>query len=244
VENLWEASVGLGYSTVSVADGRLYTLGYDVEQELDVVFCLDAETGEELWTHAYPAKIWNLMHAGGTLTTPTVDGDVVFTSNREGRLFCFDAANGESRWERDLAAELELTPPKWGFAASPIVLGDMLVLNLGRLLAVEKESGETLWVTEESSGAAYSTPELFEYGGKPHAATFDSDGLAVHDLTDGARIAFHEWKTQFDVNSATPVAVAGKLFVSSGQLGPGSSRLSRSSGPGNTRAWRPTASAS
>jgi len=215
-KDLWKASVGLGYSTVSVANGRLYTLGYDVEQELDVVFCLDAETGEEVWTHAYPAKIWNLMHAGGTLTTPTVDGDVVYTSNREGKLFCFDAATGEIRWERDLAAELELTPPKWGFAASPIVFGNMLVLNLGRILALEKESGETIWITEESSGSAYSTPELFARGDRSLLAAFNSDGLAVHDLKDGARVAFHEWKTQFDVNSATPIAVAGKLFVSSG----------------------------
>ncbi|MEM9801148.1 MAG: hypothetical protein AAGA20_12545, partial [Planctomycetota bacterium] len=57
-EDLWRVELGLGYSTVSVADGRLYTMGYDREAGLDSVFCLDALTGEIIWQHSYPSEIW------------------------------------------------------------------------------------------------------------------------------------------------------------------------------------------
>ncbi len=56
-ESLWELEVGLGYSAMSLRDGRLYTMGFDAEAELDLVWCLDAESGEEIWVHSYPAKI-------------------------------------------------------------------------------------------------------------------------------------------------------------------------------------------
>ena len=29
-ENLWEMNIGIGYSSVSIADGRLFTMGYNV----------------------------------------------------------------------------------------------------------------------------------------------------------------------------------------------------------------------
>ena len=83
-ESVWSTNVGIGYSSFSIADGRLFTLGYDKEAKLDLVFCLDAETGEEIWSHSYASKIWARAHGGGTLTTPVVDGDFVYTSNREG----------------------------------------------------------------------------------------------------------------------------------------------------------------
>src|SRR5262245_39597621 len=89
-EPLWRVQIGLGYSSVAVRDKRVYTLGFDKDLNQDVVFCLDAATGKELWTHAYAAKIWDLYHGGGTLTTPAVDEKRVYVSEREGWLHCLD----------------------------------------------------------------------------------------------------------------------------------------------------------
>ncbi len=214
-EPLWSLEVGLGYSSVSIQDGRLYTMGYDEMAGLDLVWCLDAETGEELWVHTYPAEIWNQMHGGGTLTTPSIDGDVVYTLNREGNLFCLDAENGEVLWQKQLAQEFDLEPPTWGFGASPLVLDDMLIVNVGKVLALAKDDGDVLW-TSKQYGHAYSTPCDFELEGRPALAVFNSAGLAVIDRTDGDERYFHEWKTQYDINAATPIVVDGKIFVSSG----------------------------
>lgn len=213
---LWQKNVGLGYSSVAVAGGRLYTLGYDKDLELDVVHCLDAVTGEEVWTHAYPSKIWDLYHKGGTLTTPSVDGDVVYVAEREGRVHCLDAKTGEVKWEKELAKENGLDVPQWGFSASPFVLGDALVLNYGKVIALDKRTGAPLWKTEKSYGDAYSTPIDITYKGAPALAVFTGSGLAIFAAKGGAEVALTPWETKYDVNAMTPVVLGERLFISSG----------------------------
>ena len=139
---LWSARVGLGYSNVSIAGGRLYTLGHDPEALRDNVVCLDAATGEELWRHEYEAQTMANFHGGGSLTTPTVDGDVVFVCGRRGRAFALDAKTGAVRWERDYKAELELEDTEYGFSASPLALDDKLVLVFGGMVVfLDKTNG-------------------------------------------------------------------------------------------------------
>jgi outer membrane protein assembly factor BamB len=214
-EPLWAARVGLGYSSVAVANGRLYTLGFDKDLELDVVHCLDAKTGAEVWTYAYPSKIWDLYHKGGTLTTPAVDGDVVYVAEREGRVHCFDAATGEVRWEKQLTKEHGLDVPQWGFSASPLVVGDALVLNYGKVIALDKKTGAAKWNTEKSYGDAYSTPIDFTYKGAPALAVFTGAGLAILSAK-GDELALTPWKTKYDVNAMTPIVLGERMFISSG----------------------------
>jgi outer membrane protein assembly factor BamB len=212
----WKANVGLGYSCVSIAAGRLFTMGHDVERGLDVIVCLDAETGEEHWSHEYPAERWNKMHAGGTNSTPTVVGDRVYTLNREGWFKCLSAAKGELLFERNLKEELALELPEWGFAASPLSLDDGLYLNVGVVLSVDPKSGDTIWRTEKDYGHAYSTPAAFSDGETQALAIHDSKGLAVLDRRNGEELGFQEWKAAFEVAAATPVVLESGVFVSSG----------------------------
>ena len=222
-KNLWEAQVGLGYSAAVVSAGRLYTMGHMAEDGMDVIWCLDPTTGEEMWAQSLPAKIWNKFHGGGTNATPSVDGDKVYVLNREGNFLCLDAASGEILWKRNLTEEWKLTLPTWGLAASPLVLDDMLVLNVGPVVALDKENGEVLWKTRDM-GHAYATPVDFQLGGSPVLASFGGLGLFVLDRAGGEVMFEHEWRTQYDVNAATPVVVGEKLFISSG-YGHGGSML-------------------
>jgi outer membrane protein assembly factor BamB len=213
---LWSAQVGLGYSSVSIADGRLYTMGYDNEGKLDLVWCMDAETGEELWAHAYESKIWNEFHEGGTLTTPTVDGGVVFTTNREGNVYCLDAETGDVEWHQNYFEEHDLEYPQWGFAASPVALEGQLIVNLGKVFSLDKKTGEINWVTE-NYGHAYSTPTPFELEGTPALAVFNGKGLAILDLEGGEEIFFHAWTQKYETNAASPIVMDDKIYISSGQ---------------------------
>ena len=215
-EPLWKASIGIGYSSVAVSAGRVYTIGFDKELGQDVVFCFDAKTGEEVWAHAYPAKIYDLYHGGGTLTTPSVDGDLVFVSEREGLLQCLKAASGEVVWEKQAAKEFGLDVPQWGFSASPLVLGDVVIQNYGKVIAFDKKKGTPAWKTKKSYGDAYSTPVDFAFGERRALALFGGNGLAILAAADGEELSFTPWQTRYNVNAATPVVLERRVFISSG----------------------------
>lgn len=217
-EDLWRREVGLGYSTVVVQDGRAITMGYDKDTGLDSVWCLDAQTGEVRWRHTYPSKIWNQAHEGGTVNTPTFDGDVVYSLNREGNFYCLDVKSGEVRWHTILMPEgnpHELEIPTWGFSASPLVVGEHLYLNCGRLLAIEKSSGKVLWRSNDY-GHGYGTPIAFDQAGTAVLAAMNGKGLGVVRQKDGSEVgAFELAGKSRGIHAATPVLVEdGTLFVS------------------------------
>jgi len=215
-EPLWTAEVGLGYSTFSVSQGRLYTAGWDEASGQDIVYCLDASTGEEQWRHTCKAEKWAKFHGGGTNCTPSVDGDDVYVLNREGKYTLLDAASGREKWVVDLMAEYDLTLPTWGFAASPLILDDMVVLNVGRVLAFEKGSKKLRWQSEDY-GHAYSTPTACELAGEDVLAVMGGKALLVLERRSGRELASMEWETKYDVNAASPVQVDDeRIWISSG----------------------------
>ncbi|HAL04747.1 MAG TPA: alcohol dehydrogenase, partial [Verrucomicrobiales bacterium] len=91
-KRLWKAKVGTGFSSITVSDGRAYTMGNSGRgrgKEQDTVFCFDAATGKELWSHSYGAKLDPKYYDGGTSATPTIDGANVYTLSKDGLLICF-----------------------------------------------------------------------------------------------------------------------------------------------------------
>jgi outer membrane protein assembly factor BamB len=89
---IWKASVGTGFSSVSVSQGRIYTMGN--ADEKDTIWCLDARTGKPIWQHSYDAALNPQYYEGGPGSTPTVHGNKVFTISKWGDVFCLDAVKG------------------------------------------------------------------------------------------------------------------------------------------------------
>jgi len=118
---LWRASVGIGFSSLSVSQGRVYTMGNTNHE--DTVWCFDAKTGEQVWHYSYAAPLGPQWYEGGPASTPTVDGDRVVTISKWGNVFCFDAARGTVLWQRDLRRDGVKTN-RWGFAGSPLNCGN------------------------------------------------------------------------------------------------------------------------
>ncbi|MBI3413905.1 MAG: PQQ-binding-like beta-propeller repeat protein [Verrucomicrobia bacterium] len=210
----WKAAVGIGFSSVSVVNDRVFTMGY--VDEKDVVWCLDAATGKVLWKHAYDADLGDKFFEGGPTSTPTLAGEVVYTSSRWGDVFCFEAASGKIRWSKNLQKETGLRIPDWGFAGSPVVHENLLLLNLGDAgIAVEKETGKLVW-TSANKDAGYSTPLRFARNGETFAILGSAKSFVAVNAKTGKESWRIPWPTQYGVNAADPVLDGDLMFISSG----------------------------
>ena len=207
---LWRADVGAGYSSFAVVGGRVYTMGN--ADKNDTVFCLNADTGEIVWRKSYPCGEGD--HPGPR-ATPTVDGKVVYTLSREGHLLALDAASGNPIWGKHLPKDFGAKPEQWGFACSPLVLGDRLILDAGPTLALNKQTGALVWKSGEDK-AGYSSPTVFEVAGKTLLAVFPEFGPILRQAADGKELARLRWETEYGVNVATPIVQGNRVFFSSG----------------------------
>tara|TARA_R110002049_G_scaffold27321_2_gene94146 strand:+ start:312540 stop:313703 length:1164 start_codon:yes stop_codon:yes gene_type:complete len=212
----WRVSVGLGLSNVVVSAGALYTIGN--EENVDTVVCLDAATGEAMWSHSYPCATDPNEFDGGPTSTPTVDTSVgaVYTLSRSGDLFCFDASSGEVRWNANVSQLANVRIPAWGFAGSPLVVDDLLILNVGDAgAAVNKRTGEMVWASADKD-AGYSSIVPIRLGDRD-AVTFGSARSYVAiDPKNGTELWRHRWLTTFGCNAADPIVLDDRLFISSG----------------------------
>lgn len=220
---VWQREIGIGFSSVSIADGRLFSMGHSDGSES--VFCLDQTTGQTIWKHTYPSKLIDNLYEGGPGATPTIDGDRVYTVGKEGQLICFRATDGKIMWQRDLQADLEVGLPEWGFNGSPFILGDQLILEAGRVVSFDKATGELNWQTEKHT-AGYGSVVSFDHQNVGLLATLDSDALRLVQADDGVEVDAFPWKSPFRTNSTTPIVHEGTIYVSTGyQVGCGLFRL-------------------
>ncbi|OHB68624.1 MAG: hypothetical protein A2Y77_15595 [Planctomycetes bacterium RBG_13_62_9] len=212
---LWRQSVGIGFSTTAVANGRAYTMG-NIDKNTDVIFCFDADTGKELWRHSYPCPLEPKWYEGGTLSTPTVDGGNVYTLSKMGDVFCLDAATGKVIWQKQLNKDMGFKLPEWHFSSSALVVDDMLILNIGTAgLALNKKTGERIWDNGKDK-CGYATPVPCEVDGQPCIImTSEATFFGVRP-TDGAKLWQFPWKTNPEVNAADPLVVDSLVFVTSG----------------------------
>jgi outer membrane protein assembly factor BamB len=211
---LWKTKIATGFSSFAVSSKRVFTMGN--EKDNDIVYCLDADTGKEIWRFSYPCKLDPNLYEGGPNATPTVDGDRVYTFGREGQVYAFDAAKGSVVWTKNLMTELQATKPEWGFSGSVLVEGDLCAVNAGTAgVALDKKTGKVVW----SSGTeitGYCTPVPFDANGqKAVMMTIKQDIIAVN-VKDGKEIWRFPWKTQYNINAADPIKIGDKVFISSG----------------------------
>ena len=222
---LWHTSVGTGFSGISIAEGRAYTMGNVTNT--DYVWCFNATNGQLLWQHSYPAQLSPQWYEGGPGSTPTVDGNRVYTISKWGDIFCFDAAGGSIVWKRDLRQD-GYKPNRWGFAGSPLRWHDLVIFNAGTAgVALDAKSGRVVW-SNGTNATGYASPTLFSAAGTESVLIFSAQHLVALDPATGAERWRFPWKTDWDTNNSDPTVYDDCIFLSS--FSRGCSLLSLKSG--------------
>ncbi|MFT5467500.1 MAG: outer membrane protein assembly factor BamB [Verrucomicrobiales bacterium] len=210
---VWRAEVGTGFSSMSVVDGRVYTMGNSGSTE--TVWCLDAETGNPLWKHSYRAQLLPNLHEGGPAATPTVNRDSVYTLGKDGKAFRLNAETGQVIWAADLMTLARMSkPPEWGFSSSPLIHGFEVIFEAGQTMALSQETGQVVWQGRNYTPAYGSTAKM-QIGFTNYLASIKTEGLVVMN-EKGETLAMTPWQTSFNTNASTPLIEGDKIFVSTG----------------------------
>lgn len=235
----WRVKGGVGMSGIVVSRGKALTMvNLDGKQQL---LALSADNGERIWSTPIAPAYRNRM-GDGPRATPSVVGDQVFVFTGEGILAAVSFDKGELLWSHDVPAELKVEPAEYGMACSPIVVGNNVVATggdpAGTLSAYDMKTGKPAWKSGEDP-AGYSSPALLTIGGKKQIVAFSGASVLGLSPSDGKLLWRFPYETEYNCNTATPVAYKDQVFVSSGE-NHGSTLLKLSSNGDNidvTEAW-------
>jgi outer membrane protein assembly factor BamB len=213
---VWQASgAGEGYSSFSVAGGRLYTLG--ARGTTEYVMAFDEATGKKVWEVAHGRRFSN-DRGDGPRGTPTVDGSQLYAYGASGDLSALDAATGKTLWKVNVLQQFGGGNIVWGLSESPLVLRDRIIVNAGgrnaSIVALSKKDGSVLW-RSQSDEAGYSSGILHEVGGIPQAVFFTAERALGIDTRDGRLLWSYDRVSNRTANIATPIARGNRVFVSS-----------------------------
>ena len=216
---IWRQQIGGGYAGVTVADGRVYTMDRQTEsEEAERVLCFDSATGKQLWTHSYKAPYGDLDYGNGPRAAPTVYDGRVYTLGAVGHLHCLDAKSGEIIWAKDTKAELNAELPQWGFAASPVIWKNLVIVHIaakpnGCLVAFNRISGIEVWRSSDDP-AGYCTPIIIDYQGQTQLICWTPANVLGISPHSGEIYWSVPYKVTNGVSIATPIFQEGIVFVS------------------------------
>ncbi len=246
----WKADgLGMGYSSVAIADGRVYVSGLDGRDGL--LTCLDTD-GNVLWQSRYGPE-WRRTKPGAR-STPTVDGDRVYVMSGMGVAWCFNALTGQAIWSLDVHGLWGGRRMEYGAHESLLISGIRLIATPGgsdaTMVALDKFTGRPMWTADEPDEAAgYCAPLLVDHGGRRQVVTMMEHSVIGVNLADGRllwRIPYDDYmprkgREEHPDYPNTPVFADGRIFVTSG-YGDGCAVLELSAdGKSASVAWSNTA---
>ena len=211
---VWHIPLGDGYSGISIAQGKVYTMFAEGNDEF--VVCLDASNGKEVWRFRSGTKFTE-QRGDGPRSMPTVHGDSVFALGAEGKLYALDAHDGGQLWTHNFVEEFDSKIPTWGFSSSPLIEGDLVLVEAGgkdgkSIVAFDKKSGDVVWTTHTDE-VGYSSPISIDFGGVRQVIFLTSKTLLSVAPEDGQIYWKYAWPE--GINIATPIFIPDdKIFIS------------------------------
>ncbi len=248
-EVLWRTPVHRGYAGPAVAGGKVFVMDRQVADPEagagnpfargripgdERLLCIDAATGEILWEKAYDCD-YTVSYAAGPRATPTVDGDRVYTLGAEGDLVCRKVADGSELWSKDFKEAPGAKTPTWGFSATPMVHGDLLICLVGGegsvAMAFDKMSGAEKWRALSAKEPGYCPPVVVRHGGGDLLIIWHPESVNALDPETGELVWTVPWPLRSGLSVPTPQLVGDILFLSSFYNGSMALRLKPGAGP-------------
>lgn len=215
----WKLDVGAGFAGVAVSSGTVF-LFHRVESD-EVLLAIDAATGKEKWKHAARTKyVDDFGFDDGPRCVPVVSGGRVFALGADGDLRAVDATSGKPIWQRNIVADYRVKKGYFGVGATPIVVGERLLVNVGGkgagIVAFDPTTGKEHWkVTDDPP--SYAAANVMTLDGQPHGVFLTRSGLVVIEAANGKVKFTKEWRARLDasVNASTPIVRKDEVFLTS-----------------------------
>jgi len=215
-KEVWRVGGGVGMSGIATSDGHLCTLVQHDDQQWLVAH--DPATGKQQWQAAVAPEYKNAQ-GDGPRATPTIAGDRVYVYTGQGILSCLNLANGSQVWSHDVVNEQKGKVADYGMACSPLIVRDLIVVSVGAptacLIAYKANNGDRAW-TAGDDPCGYSSPALLHVGGRQQIVAF-TGGSAIGVAPESGKVLWrHPYETDYECNTASPIAVDGNVLISSG----------------------------
>jgi len=213
---LWRTPMSdKGFAGPAVADGVLYIIDHTGHK--DIVRAIDVQTGKDLWQFTYEDT--SRENYGFARSTPLVSEGKVYTLSRLGLVHCLDPKSGRVLWQRDIIKDFKGKRPDWDLAGSPVLDGEKLILVAGgrdaTVVALNKDTGQTIWTGGGTHEPGYATPVVATIGGTKQYVVFTAKHLIGVDAATGALLWKFPWETRYNVNAATPIVSGDTIFITS-----------------------------
>ncbi len=203
---LWTKEIGKGYSSFIAVGDRVWTQTQTLYEQ--AVVCLDAATGETVWSQKYG---WPYDGGGlypGPRATPTWHDGRIYYAAPEGTIGCLDAKSGQSIWETNPKQTFRGRGTDFGCAASPVVVDGRVMVPVGGLdasvIALDAKDGSLVWKSGESP-ASYASVLPITLNGRPRVVALLENSLAMIDRTNGRLLWEDEFSAGYDEHSAAPL---------------------------------------
>ena len=188
---MWQRPIGPGWSSFAVHGDLLYTQEQRGEDE--TVACYRVSTGEPVWRHRDPVRFWESNAGAGPRATPTLSNGRVYAFGATGILNALDARTGAVVWSRNVATDLSRSVPDWGFASSPLVIDDLVIVAAsGSLTAYDLATGKPRWVAPRQLGS-YSSPHRVTIDGVTQILLLSGTGVVSVAPANGTLLWDHQW---------------------------------------------------
>ena len=223
---VWELESGTGYASPVIIGEHLVYL-HRVGNE-EIVECLHPETGKPYWDFKYPSQYRDRFgFNNGPRASPVMDEQRVYTYGAEGNLHCFDYHTGKPLWNRNLHEEYRIPQQFFGVGTTPLIEGDLLIINLGApggpcVIALDKQTGKETWKAGEQWGASYASPVPAFIHGERRVFVFaggesrpPTGGLLCLNPRDGMIDFQFPWRSKSyeSVNASSPVIMGNQVFI-------------------------------
>jgi len=245
LQTIWKVQVGLGHSSPVVVGRRVYL--HSRQEENEVAYCFDLDTGKQLWRDSYPTPYMMnpaaVSHGKGPKSTPVVYNNNLYTFGISGILSCYDTMTGTVKWRKEFSKQFKATSPLFGAATSPIVHNGLVIVHVGghdsgALTAFNAETGDVKW-TWTGDGPGYASPIVFGSGGTAQIVTQTQKSIAGFSPANGEQLWRIPFETEYVQNIVTPVAYKDTLIFSGLDKGTTAVRVIKRAGNWETlKVWQ------